>query len=400
MKLRLLLALPQMPQDPASGAARTAQTACEMAAQSGFGVRALGTTATERGITATATDYLCSAGTEFRQSTVAQRRVLEFTQRGVSYRLLDTGKESPVSWEKAYGRAYDLLFDEELERFTPDLVLTFGGLPGDLHRHRRARQAGANVVFCLFNLHYLHAPQTFRNVSAVLTPSEFLARRYRDEIGLDSVPLPTPVDFDDVFAPARDPVFVTMVNPSIEKGLYFFVRLAEELALRHPEIAVLAVESRGTAGMVVKAGLAGGFDLRRHESVMIAGAVPMPRDIFANTRVLIAPSVVEEASGRVVAEALVNGVPPLVSDRGGMSESCNGAGFVLPLPPDLTLASRKPVEPEAVEAWIEPIARLCFDESFYAEQSARAAAAAEMYRRDVLARRYVEFFARAVAAQV
>lgn len=54
MKKRLLLALPQMPQDPASGAARTAQTACEMAAAAGWEVRAIGTTATERGMSAEA----------------------------------------------------------------------------------------------------------------------------------------------------------------------------------------------------------------------------------------------------------------------------------------------------------------------------------------------------------
>src|SRR3984885_15932856 len=89
------------------------------------------------------------------------------------------------------------------------------------------------------------------------------------------------------------------------------------------------------------------FDLRRHEGIMIAGAVPKPRDIFTNTRVLLVPSVWEEPSGRVVAEALVNGVPPLVSDRGGLAESCNGAGFVLPLPPELTTATRRPVAAEA-----------------------------------------------------
>jgi hypothetical protein len=41
MKPRILMALPQMPQHPASGAARTAQTALEMAADAGFEVRAL-----------------------------------------------------------------------------------------------------------------------------------------------------------------------------------------------------------------------------------------------------------------------------------------------------------------------------------------------------------------------
>ena len=115
--------------------------------------------------------------------------------------------------------------------------------------------------------------------------------------------------------------------------------------------------------MVLQAGLPGGFDLRRHEGMMIAGAVPKPRDIFTNTRALLVPSVWEEPSGRVVAEALVNGVPPLVSDRGGLAESCNGAGFVLPLPADLTTQTRRPVPARAVEPWIEPIAKLAFDDA-------------------------------------
>ena len=91
--------------------------------------------------------------------------------------------------------------------------------------------------------------------------------------------------------------------------------------------------------MLVQAGLMAGFDLRRHPGMMIAPAVPKPRDIYPNTRVLLVPPVAEEASGRVVAEALVNSVPPLVSDRGGLAESCSGAGFVLSLPRDITVAT-------------------------------------------------------------
>jgi len=153
---------------------------------------------------------------------------------------------------------------------------------------------------------------------------------------------------EDVVAENPDPIFVTMINPSIEKGLMFFARLAEEIGKRQPKIAVLAIESRATGGMLVEAGRLGGFDLRRHENLMIAGSVPKPRDIFENTRILLVPSVWEEPSGRVAAEALVNGIPPVVSDRGGLAESCNGAGFVLPLPADLTVETRKPVAPGAV----------------------------------------------------
>ncbi len=364
----------------------------------GFEVRALGTTATERGEKTDPLTYLRGLGLDVHLTppTQAGRREYRFTQRGIPYTLVDTGKMAVTGWETAHGRQYDRLYDAELESFAPDIVFTYGGLPGDLRRHRRARQRGASIAFCVFNLGYL-VPGFFREIHAVLTPSEFLARRYRDELGVESTPLPTPLDLEDVLAPEREPVFVTMVNPSIEKGLYFFVRLADEIGRRFPEIAVLAIESRGTAGMVVSAGLAGGFDLRRHEGIMIAGAVPHPRDIYANTRILLAPSVVEEASGRVVAEALVNGVPPLVSHRGGLAESCNGAGFVLPLPASLQLSTRVPVEPAAVEPWLAIIEKLAFDEAFYQDAVARARQAAGMYDRQKLARQYVDFFVRTLS---
>jgi glycosyltransferase involved in cell wall biosynthesis len=393
MKPRILMALPQMPQDPASGAARTAQTALEMAHEGGFDVRALGATATERGAKADPLAYLQSIGLQVDVTPASgkNRRELRFTQHGIHYTLLDTGTQGVTEWEHAHGRYYDILFDAELEAFEPDIVFTYGGLPGDLRRHKRAHLKGARIAFCVFNMGYLQ-PGFFDPIDSVLTPSEFLAERYRDQIGMKSTPLPTPLDLEDVLAPERDPIFITMVNPSIEKGLFFFVRLAEEIGKRYPEIAILAIESRGTAGMVLDAGLMGGFDLRRHEGVMIAGAVPKPRDIFTNARALLVPSVWEEPSGRVVAEALVNGVPPLVSNRGGLAESCNGAGFVLPLPPDLTTATRRPVDASAVEPWVEVIAKIAFDEPFYADAVEKTGLAARMYSREELSRRYVDYF--------
>jgi glycosyltransferase involved in cell wall biosynthesis len=399
MKPRILMALPQMPQDPASGAARTAQTALEMAAEGGFEVRALGTTATERGSKADPLTYLQSIGLDVHVTlpTNKNRREFRFTQRGIHYTLLDTGRQGVTKWEASHGRQFDLLFDAELEAFEPDILFTYGGLRDDIRRHKRAHLKDCRIAFCVFNMAYL-MPGFFDPIDAVLTPSEFLADRYRREIGMESTPLPTPIDLEDVVSPERDPIFVTMVNPSIEKGLFFFVRLAEEIGKRHPEIAMLAIESRGTAGMVLQAGVQGGFDLRRHEGIMIAGAVPKPRDIFTNTRVLLVPSVWEEPSGRVVAEALVNGVPPLVSDRGGLAESCNGAGFVLPLPPDLNERSRRPVSAAAVEPWVEAIVKLAFDEPFYQDAVEKTKQAARMYAREELAPRYVDFFIKTLEA--
>ena len=231
-----------------------------------------------------------------------------------------------------------------------------------------------------------------REMGGILTPSRFLTDYYRTAINLQSTPLPTPMELDDVVAADREAIFFTMINPSPEKGLYFVARLAEELSLRRKDIPMIFIESRGSAGRLVQVGLNAGFDLRRHENLMMAPPLAQPKDIYAGARVLLAPSIWQEPAGRVAAEALLNGVPPLVSDRGGLGEMCNGAGFVVPIPPYLTPETNIVASPEDVAPWLDLMERLEGDETFYARESQRALAAASIYLPENLGPRYVAFF--------
>jgi len=397
---RILLVLPQMPQDPASGAARSVRTICEMLAGAGFAVHALATTATERGGQADPVEYLQAAGLGVTiipgHTKERTRPELRFRNRGIDYHLLHVGNRPVLGWEAVCGRQFDQLFDETLRAFRPDILFTYGGTPGDRRRHQRARRQGARVVFALRNQNYL-VPGLLDEMDGILTPSQYLTDVYREAVGIESTPLPLPIELDDVIAAEHDPIFFTMINPSREKGLMVLARLAEDLSRRRPDIPMLIVESRGSAGRLVEAGLAGGFDLRRHENLMMAAPVPFPRDIYTHTRALLAPSVWNEPAGRVAVEAILNGIPPLVSDRGGLGEVCNGAGFVLPIPPDVTPATDRPVAPEVVGPWIDLIARLEDDAAFYAEECASARQAAAIYLPERLAPRYVEYFNRVAA---
>jgi glycosyltransferase involved in cell wall biosynthesis len=386
------------------------RTICQMLAagagsQRPFEVHALATTATERGAVAEPIAFLRDAGIDVavdRSRAVGQGcPELHFADRGVTYTLLHTSRSAGGSegggdahtMAPAHAAQFDRLFDEKLATFKPDILFTFGGSPADLSRQVRARQATCAVVFGLRNLGYLK-PGAFARVDAILTGSRFLSERYRQVIGVNSTPLPLPLEWDEVVAPpeTRDPIFITFVNPSVEKGLMFYARLAEELCTRRKDIPLLVIESRGTSGLVAAAGLAGGFDLRRHENLMTAPAVATPRAIYAQARVLLAPSVWEEPAGRVAAEALVNGVPPIVSDRGGLAEVCGEGGFVLGLPDDLTLQTTKPVAAESVTAWLDLIVRLVDDEAFYAEAARRALEGGRAYDPAVLGPRYQAFF--------
>ncbi len=393
---RLLYLLPQLPHDPASGAARSTRTICEMLAAFGFEVHAVATTASERAGRADVYEYLKSLGIKpaiERGRTKSQvRPELTFTYRGVEYHLLDVGPRDMFSWEKLHGRQFDLLFDHELHAFKPDLIFTFGGMPGDVKRHERARRQGAKIAFGLRNEHYTQSAGFLAAMDGILTPSRFLSAFYLAETGVASTPLPTPLELEDVLAAEHDPIFITMINPSREKGQMVVARLAEELSLRRPDIPMLIVESRGSGGRLVEAGLLAGFDLRRHENLMMSPPMAQPKEIYLPTRLLLAPSLWKEAAGRVVAEAMINGIPPVVSDRGGLTETCNGAGFTLPMPPEVTPSQALPVESAIVEPWLDLIFRLEGDADFYAQESAKAKAAAQIYHPDLLAPRYVAWF--------
>ena len=81
-----------------------------------------------------------------------------------------------------------------------------------------------------------------------------------------------------------------------------------------------------------------GLDFSRYPQIMAAPPVPTPADYFALTRILLVPSVWPEPFGRVAAEAMINGIPPLVGERGALPEviggdfAGGGGGRVLPIP--------------------------------------------------------------------
>jgi glycosyltransferase involved in cell wall biosynthesis len=325
---------------------------------------------------------------------VGARLEFWFTDRKVQYHLLDA---HDYYGGPEFNAQFNDLFDASLREFSPDILLSYGGRFQDQWRCQRARGLGVKTVFGLRNGYY----QTlgfFDHFDGVLTPSRFLTNLYHRAIGLESTPLPVPLDLEDVVAEERDPHFVTMVNPSPEKGLMVMARIADELGRRRPDIPVLIVEARGTVDHLVQAGLLGGFDLRRHKSIQGLPAVAQPKAFYARTRVLVAPSLWQEPAGRVAAEALLNGLPPIVSDRGGLGEVCNGAGFVLHIPEEFTPKTREPLPAEAVEPWVELIARLWDDQTFYEAEAVRALAASDMYRPENLTPRYLEYFAQVLAA--
>jgi glycosyltransferase involved in cell wall biosynthesis len=94
----------------------------------------------------------------------------------------------------------------------------------------------------------------------------------------------------------------------------------------------------------------------------------------------------------VAVEALINGIPVLGSNRGGMPETLHEAGFLFDIPEHYTPQARLVPTAEEVAPWIDTILRLWDDDVFYQQERRRCLAAAEAWRPERLLSQFEEFF--------
>jgi hypothetical protein len=344
---RLLFVLPQLPWDPASGAGRTADAIAQLMVQADCCVKVLATTSSEG-------DQPFSPLHSLPQPATHEGGIWRIQSRGVSYELVDTSGVAASDWAKDYGELYDYLFDQALAHFRPNILFTYGGHESDVARQKRARIAGVRVVFCLFNTGY-RTRRAFDHVDAVVTPSRFLSKYYFDLIGLSSNVLTTPIIPEDVVAARREPIYLTMVNPSLDKGLMVLLGLVQILRSRSPRVLIEVYLSRARSYFLKRIGALVGFDLLSQPNVVIHTSAQTPSLIYWQARVLLVPSLGPDAAPRVIAEAQVNGVVPICSGRGGTEEMCAEGGFTITLPDDLDSHSLNIPTEETLAPWCDLI---------------------------------------------
>lgn len=279
------------------------------------------------------------------------------------------------------------LFELMMKRFRPDIVIGYGGDALQRDVFTRARQLGSATLFSLHNCRY-GSIEPFRVVDSVRVPSRFAAEHYRRSLGLECTVLPNPIQPGRVAVQDHDPKYLTFVNPSAEKGVGVFARIADELGRRRPDIPLLVVEARGDERDVASCGL----DLRIHGNVFFMGHTPDPRRFYRVSRALLVPSLVPETFGRVAAESITNGIPVIASDRGALPETLGGSGVVLPLPERLTPNTATTPTADEVGPWVEAIIRLWDDTRYYEALRRQSLHEAERWTPETLAPQYVRFF--------
>jgi len=399
VKNRILFAARTCYLDTHNGASVASRSLMECLSRRGFSTAAISGTALESGAYLESHEWPRQQGFESEAADDERGPATQPDHRAefpTSYRMDVRGVQvelhrSTAIWQhepdEFETREFLALYEAILDEFRPGAVVNFGGDGLAAQIRRRARDRGIAVVFSLHNFNYRDR-SAFKEADAVMVPSRFAASYYRKSLGLDCTPLPYLVDVDRARAVAREPRFVTFVNPSYEKGVFVFAKIADELGKRRPDIPLLVVEGRGTERTLVDCGI----DLRAHRNVSLMGHTPDPRHFWGVTRIALMPSLWWENQPLVAIEAMLNGIPVIGSDRGGIPEALGDAGIVLGIPPRITPATRELPTADEVRHWVKAIISLWDDQDWYADMSRRALAEFGRWAPEVLEPQYVEFF--------
>ncbi len=288
-----------------------------------------------------------------------------------------------------------------IEEFQPDWILVSSEDFGQRLLRAAARYDPNRIVYIAHTLQFLpFGPASFwpnrlgsellHRVRAIVTISAFVKDYLETHGQLGSTQLRFPLFGKPPIPLYTQPFtgFITMVNPSLIKGLSIFC----ELAKAFPELPFAAVASWGTTNKDLET-------LSSLSNVTVLPAVDDVESIYSRTRILVAPSIWYESFGLVVIEAMLRGIPVIASDTGGLKEAKLGTDYALHVNPIIEYLSDLdenqlpiPIVPDQdIRPWITALGSLAGDSSQYRELARESRARSMEYARGADIRQFESF---------
>lgn len=270
-------------------------------------------------------------------------------------------------------------FDEyrrQLETERPDMVFFFDNSLMTLLVANEARRRGVKVgVFLMHGNN--HGQDWRRDVDWIFTDTNATAQMYRSREGYDMTPLGAFVEPESVRAQSSAPRHVLFINPIPGKGGVLVVQLAFWLKRHRPDIQLEVVDTRKTwRALVRQVSIRLGDPCDDIDNVIVAPNTLDMRPLYERARLLLVPSLWWESGPRVIVEALLNGIPVIGSNSGGIPEVLGDGGEIIDIPLEYREAPyAKPLPAEIVGEFAQRICIHFDDNARYREASARARAA-------------------------
>ena len=207
-----------------------------------------------------------------------------------------------------------------------------------------------------------------RRVAGIITVSRYMREYIKQWGGMAAETIYFPVYGDPPFVNFGKFAsgYVTMINPSDIKGLAIFLGLARAL----PEVEFAAVPTWASSDAAM-------IELQQLRNVRVLRPVDEMDEIWAQTRVLVVPSLWGEAFGQVVVEAMLRGLPVIASDSGGLVEAKLGEAYTVAVRKIERYEGGVAVVPEQeLGPWVKALGELLGEAERYEEVSRRGREAA------------------------
>jgi len=274
------------------------------------------------------------------------------------------------------------LYQKALSDIKPDIVFYYGGQALDFLISHEARLRNIPSVAYLVNGNYM-SRRWCRDVDLIITDSQATSKFYQENQGFTPKPVGKFINPEKVIAKNRDPKYLTFINPSLAKGAGVVVQLALMLEAKRPDIKFEVIESRGNWHQLVKLITEKQGNPRDSlHNVIVTPNTDDMRTVYQRSRVLLAPSLWWESGARVLAEAMLNGIPAVVTQNGGSPEMIQDGGIVIKMPakchekPFTEIPQTKTLQPVA-----DTLERFFDDEDFYQSYVEKAKAVGESRHR-------------------
>lgn len=351
--------------DPSSGAAISVTAFLETLALAGVHAKSFTATVYDRPRSPHPAENLSASGAAPVEEQGKWRRLWTKDKNGVQHLVLPTRSMSRSKLTAAEEMRYFRSCMDFMEDYRPNGLLIYGGGLLELSLMRAAKDRGMGTFFYLANPTYTRA-DTFRDIDLVFTDTAATRDLYAERLGLQSLVIGKYVARPKLPTNGSKPEYVTFVNPSYEKGATLFFRIAQLAEKVLPDVRFLVVESRGSLAEIEKGS---NVPFSRLKNIERVGLQKDMGAVFAQTRLLLAPSLWHESGSRTALEACSIGIPTISSDRGGFPELMGEAGIIIP-PPDPLVQNHRLIPPETdAIPWVETIRQLLCDPELYASQS-------------------------------
>lgn len=240
---------------------------------------------------------------------------------------------------------------EVVRKFRPDVAIVQNG--NTIPIGKSLETLGVPVVLYFRNVEFeeLEGSPAELTHAQFVANSQFTANRHREAFGIASTVIP-PLVSPDLYRTASTRSNITFINPYPIKGL----EVALAVAGRCPDIPFTFVESWG-----IDAELRASLDQRLAglPNVTLQPRTTNMKTVYKKARILLAPSLWEEAWGRVATEAHYSGIPVIGSRQGGLPEAIGPGGLTIDIDAPVT-------------DWVAAVRRLWDDPVEYAQLSASA----------------------------